>query len=393
MIQKRFEDIAKEDIERLVADGERENRTIEYKQALPGGSDNDKKEFLADVSSFANASGGDLFYGIEDDRDGEGRPTGVPKEAAGIPGINADQTVARLESMIRDGVEPRIPGLRIKAIEGFRDGPVIVVRIPQSWAAPHMITFRPSPRFYSRTSTGKIPLGVPEIRAAFIQSEAVPERIRRFREERLGRIVAGEAPVVLADGARIVTHVVPIRTMTMASQYDPACFVNREAIYPPGGGCTAMRPNLEGYVTSSGDQRGALGYAQFFRNGAVEAVSVTPVESPNGNFLPCEGYEQEILRWSAQCFKILRSLGIDPPFSVMLSLLGMKGVDLYVGPRLHRHSAPINRDVLALPDVLFDGSIEDVASGLRPLFDLVWQTFGYARSFNYDESGHWNPRR
>jgi hypothetical protein len=42
-----------------------EHKTIEYKEALLGNADGDKKEFLADVSSFANESGGDYRVYIE----------------------------------------------------------------------------------------------------------------------------------------------------------------------------------------------------------------------------------------------------------------------------------------------------------------------------------------
>jgi len=65
MIAKEFAGIAKEDIESLVTDAVSEGRGIEYKGLLPKkGNDDDTKEFLADVSSFANASGGDLIFGI-----------------------------------------------------------------------------------------------------------------------------------------------------------------------------------------------------------------------------------------------------------------------------------------------------------------------------------------
>jgi predicted HTH transcriptional regulator len=42
-----------------------ENKTIEHKLPLPGNSENNKKEFYLDVSSFSNASGGDVICGIE----------------------------------------------------------------------------------------------------------------------------------------------------------------------------------------------------------------------------------------------------------------------------------------------------------------------------------------
>ena len=50
----------------LVSAGVAEGREIEFKLELPGGSDADKKEFLADVCSFANAGGGDILYGVKE---------------------------------------------------------------------------------------------------------------------------------------------------------------------------------------------------------------------------------------------------------------------------------------------------------------------------------------
>ena len=62
MIQKNFDDITKTDIDFLVANKIGEIKTLEYKGKLPSSQDSDKKEFLADVTSFANASGGDIVY-------------------------------------------------------------------------------------------------------------------------------------------------------------------------------------------------------------------------------------------------------------------------------------------------------------------------------------------
>lgn len=68
MIQKNIDEITEEDLQALIDNSVLESKSIEYKQSLPGNSDSEKKEFLADVSSFANASGGDLIYGIIEDR-------------------------------------------------------------------------------------------------------------------------------------------------------------------------------------------------------------------------------------------------------------------------------------------------------------------------------------
>ena len=74
MIPRDFDAITKADIEALVANAVAEGRALEYKQQLPGNGDEDKKEFLADVSSFANAGGGDIVFGVVEKRDGDNKP-------------------------------------------------------------------------------------------------------------------------------------------------------------------------------------------------------------------------------------------------------------------------------------------------------------------------------
>jgi len=112
-------------IHSLVKDGVGEGRTIEYKRDLPGSTDEAKGEFLADVSSFANAGRGDLIFGVDADN-------GIPTRIVGLTGIHADAELLRLESTIRDGVAPRIIGLRMRVIDGFADGPVVIVRVQRS---------------------------------------------------------------------------------------------------------------------------------------------------------------------------------------------------------------------------------------------------------------------
>jgi len=63
-LEKDLQLIQEADLEELIKNKVPEGKTTEYKQVLPGSSDADKKEFLADVSSFANAAGGHLLYGI-----------------------------------------------------------------------------------------------------------------------------------------------------------------------------------------------------------------------------------------------------------------------------------------------------------------------------------------
>ena len=111
MIPKAIDQVTEQDLQGLVDNGVLEGKTIEYKQDLTINNDKDKKEFLADVSSFANASGGDLIYGIVEDRS-----SGAPERLEGLLIANEDVEIRRLESQIIDGIEPRIPSVNINSI-------------------------------------------------------------------------------------------------------------------------------------------------------------------------------------------------------------------------------------------------------------------------------------
>jgi hypothetical protein len=62
VIPKPLEDVTLQNIEGLVNAKNIERRTLEYKQLLPTNNDEEKREFLYDISSLANASGGDIIY-------------------------------------------------------------------------------------------------------------------------------------------------------------------------------------------------------------------------------------------------------------------------------------------------------------------------------------------
>lgn len=120
MINRRLEDITAADLQDLVANEVREGKTIEYKRDLPGDTKDDRKEFCADVSSFANTGGGDLLLGVEE-KDGL---------AEAFPGVNVsstDDATLRLESILRDGIQPRVPEVQYRYITVDADARVLLL--------------------------------------------------------------------------------------------------------------------------------------------------------------------------------------------------------------------------------------------------------------------------
>jgi hypothetical protein len=272
MIEKPIDKIAKADIESLVTARVSERKTLEYKLKLPSNQTDDKREFLYDVSSFANTSGGDIVFGIADERDSAGKPTGVPSPPQGLTQENLSGDILRMENMVRDGIDPRIAGIQWLPISGFPSGPVLIMRIPRSWIAPHMVTFGGVSRFYARNSVGKYPLNVGEIRSAFLASSALGENLRRFRFERIAKAIENDLPFPVGEGAKILLHLVPLSALDPTSAHDVITGrvdlqLRLEPMSAPGG--WNRRYNFDGLMTYPS---GVASYAQLFRSGIIEAA-------------------------------------------------------------------------------------------------------------------------
>ncbi|HEV3037522.1 MAG TPA: ATP-binding protein [Candidatus Angelobacter sp.] len=392
VIQKPLDQITKANIESLITAKVSERRTLDYKQQLPGGTDEDKRELLGDVASFANASGGDLLFGVVDERDANGKPTGIPASADGLSVTNINEQIARIEASVRDGIAPRIQGIEFVPIDGFSKGPVLIVRIPKSWAGPHMVTFKGSSRFYSRNSTGKYPLDVAEIRSAFIASTAIGEKMRAFRMDRLSNIMNGATIAPLGDHAKIVIHMVPL------SSLDPTIFrdVTREAanlsaeLKPIVGSPTTRRFNFDGYLLSRDNS-----FVQVYRSGIIESadgVSLAPWSEEERNRIANIAIEQEIISAVQRYLRAQQRLMIETPVFVMVTLIGLKGFAMG-SRRRHFQVEKIDRDVLALPEISIENYGVDVARALRPAFDALWQACGFEGSQNYNAAGDWDSPR
>ncbi|MGA2159651.1 MAG: ATP-binding protein [Dehalococcoidia bacterium] len=391
MLSKSIEQITVEDLQSLVDNAVIEGKTLEYKGSLPGDKDLDKKEFLADVSSFANTSGGDLILGIVEEPN-----TGIPKSVEGIVIDNVDQTIVRLESIIRDGIEPRIMSIAIKPVYLPNSAVAIIIRIPRSWASPHRVSFKGNDRFYSRGTNGKYPMDIGELRIAFNLSETIVEKIRNFKQDRLSRIFTNETPVTFLEGAKIVLHLIPLISFNPAQSYDINKITSRrEAMTPIYCSGWNSRYNLDGLLTYSASQREVShSYVQLYRNGIIEAVEGGLLEPYDKKLIiPSVRYEQELITSLANYLNILNALNVDLPILVFLSVLGVKGYTMSDNKQRFGgyDKQIIDRDALLLQEVIVDNYNTKAEIVLRPCFDSIWNACGFERSLNYNEAGKWAP--
>src|SRR5271165_5534091 len=91
---KKLETIGYDDVHQLVIDRYPEDREIDYKRELPDLSgkraDEARKELLKDVAAFANGGGGDILFGIDEGRDVNQKPNGIPVAVPGVMFPNRD---------------------------------------------------------------------------------------------------------------------------------------------------------------------------------------------------------------------------------------------------------------------------------------------------------------
>lgn len=371
--------LEEKDLQALVNNQVPESKTIDYKESLPGNSDSDRKEFLADVSSFANASGGYLIYGMKENN-------GIASEVCGLESINADAEIRRLESIIRDGIKPRIPGVSLRAIHLGNSRDVIIIHIPMSWASPHMVAFKNDSKFHSRNSAGKYQLDVSELRAAFVFSETTTERIRNFRIDRLSKIVAGETPVRLNPTPKIILHIIPFSAFNPTSRFDVSSLANDTGrLQPISAGSWNSRHNLEGYLSFAD----SLTYLQVFRNGIIEGVDASIIEPVDVRLtipiIPSFLFEEKLLDALQRFWSIQKKLVVEPPLFIMLSLLGVLGYRMGVNSRFDTY--PIDRDALILPEIIVENFECNPSEVMRPIFDSIWNASGLPRSMNYNANG------
>ena len=265
-IEKQTSQIGATDIEALKAAVIREGKTIEYKQCVAISSDDQKRKFLASVASFANASGGDIIFGIKAE-------DGVPKEILPLKDFDPDRDIRTLRDIIRAHIDQPLFGIEFKEVP-IDGGMVLVLRVPKGWGGAHMVTYNHDNRFYTRDANGRVLMNVPEIGSSFLQIKSLAEQIRYFRFERLSMIKSGEVAVSVADGAKWVLHLFPVRALSSGAPMRPSLVVNAMNFKPMvvrSGWRTAH--DLDGTYAYEAIENGrSSGYSAVLRTGCVEVV-------------------------------------------------------------------------------------------------------------------------
>lgn len=186
------------DLQALIDSSVQEDERIEFKRGLSaekgqvdpwynGGKLGRKAkiEILEESVAFANAFGGALILGIDEQKSENG--PGVANKISPIP--RCDDLASSLELIFRDCVEPHIPGLEIVPIRTQGGDGAVVIRVSRSRRAPHRVTLslvcpiRQSDRCEKMTMREIQDLVLNLTRGTEKLDTLLNERSKRFEEE------------------------------------------------------------------------------------------------------------------------------------------------------------------------------------------------------------------
>lgn len=378
MLEKRAEEVTEKDVRELLKEQIPEGLRLEYKAKPPDLDDkNQKKEFLRDVTAFANAHGGYIIYGIEEE-------DGKPKALVGVNlPSSEDAFKQRITNLLRDAVEPPITQHEAAFLEvdGRR---LLLLRIPKSYTGPHRISRED---FFTRNTVGKHPMSVEELRNSFLGAHLVREPIRDWVAERVDQIQK-ENP----SDPLLFLHFVSLAgfegfRLPIGSE---AQEVGIHAFATP-----YIAYNLDGLKVTT-----AIYKATIFREGQIELVY--HLSSPLTNDRRLQGciVESLILTHGAACLWALERLGVPPPVVLFLTVAGDPVQGLFCQYILPGHTLTFDRWPLRFPEVWFDsfeGMGVALSSGypharprkedhgplydkIRNLLNTLWQAAGYPKS-------------
>lgn len=374
----------------LIAARTPEASVIEYKRETYGNALRDDLEFLADVSSLANTSGGDLIIGIA-------ATQGIPDEAAPFTG-DADAEINRLETRARAGLQPRI-SLATKAVP-VQGGHILVLRIGRSFNPPHRIIRENSNRFWARSTAGKYEPNVDQLRDLFTLAPRIADRTRDFRAARLVRLASADAPVTLMYQDILVLHVVPFAAFDRQTPLPMAELERNYFSFHPIGSSQSqgLKINFDGLLTMSNGNRSAnveRAYVQLFRGGIVEAVDGLYARASGQPLISVVSVERSITGHSMRLMRDLAAIGIEPPYAILVSLLtGERARFNYAHPNdgawYDRMGSYTDRPQYAFSEVIFESvpaNIQACAATMRPLLDQLSQSGGWATSVSFRADG------
>ncbi len=398
-----LDQVTEADIAALKDRGVREDQTLDYKRDLDLLSEKGKFELLKDVSALANTAGGVIVYGVAE---GGGDDAGRLVDLPGLD-LEIDKAQNTIDQLLHDGVDERIPGIRHRAIQRSDRKNYLVIRVPPSHLAPHMVRINfPSVRFYQRGTTTNQPMNARQIKESAVRAATAADRARvtvteriNIAQQRAAHRKSVQTLVSKKEGPdQALLHVVPIFGPIDALDLAAGPIVDRLKAIPVFGHSDRIADHrfaLEGLYREIKSGAEVLAYNLFLRNGAIEFQEYdilfrAPPEQGGKLWFHARPLEDDVIR-TITYVQSLTEAGILPlPALVSLTLLDVEGSTLNPGwpqQRMFSPQPPTESPTIAIDPLLITDWSDEPSRSMKRLFDMMWQAWGWPSSGSYDKDG------
>lgn len=377
----------KSDLLYLIDNSAVENIKLEFKKyCFEGGkiTVNDKEALVKEIVAMANSDGGYIIVGIDED----GKRMASKLIDTGCTMSELDGIKLALQQYMLAKVRPRLYGVEMQGIAIDNDKIAIVINVPKSYSRPHAVNDGNKDVFYIRHSNGVTNMTVDDLRKQFLLSSSFKNDIRLFRQDRIGMILSNECIVNLADGAKILVHIIPLWSLEQSNFIDLRQMRQNPFISESGpisGGAYNYSFNADGFLTACSEypNHQISTYAQFFRNGIVEALDIRMMNYQEKTVYYWEKTEVTVYKAIGRYSQILHRFNVPKPWYIYISLLSAKG---YRSAGIY-YDGIIDRDIIHATECIWNDEKESLGSILRPTFDSLANAFGRSQSSNYNADG------
>lgn len=374
----------------LVEQREPETPGLEFKRQPYATDDRGRKEFASDVASFANAHGGTLLIGMDEDAEGRAR------EIVPLTG-SEDVEKQRIDQWLARQVIPRLQSYSVVtiAVEG---GFVMAIQIPQQFTGPFQASHGTWTRFPIRTGVITTDMDYAQLANAFGQRSRIAADLREWRSSRLQLLQSGLGTRINNQSWGFL-HVMPLSSFADRRRVDWSGVRDEGFSFRQYSGST--RFNVDGLITTMAptqSQQPRTEYIQFFRNGCIEHgwhVGTMKADAPYVRGIRSAGILHDSIPKIARA---MRSVDLDGSVAMGLSLINILGkkledYSLQGGFVFDAHSEPFPESGIELEEDVFPdlSALADTPRHLPRLFTDVSRAFGLDVCQYFDDTGAIHP--
>ncbi|SHH76004.1 Putative DNA-binding domain-containing protein [Sporobacter termitidis DSM 10068] len=367
-----------DDIMTLIGDEQwRESSTIDYKREFKARDEGFKK----DVCAFANAQGGYLFMGIDED-------DGLATAVAGIENVGIDSFNLGISNALSSSIEPSRPAYESHLIPMENNKCVLIIHVFEGYDKPYRV--RNEGRFWIRGNAGNEVMSYLVIEEMFLRTNAQKDKLGQMIDARLSFLKEPNNPLYIQyhGSPFLALHFMPLSSISGHEKRYPIknYFENSDALFGLEGTeagrlfkAAQSKINMDGLVKFSAGG-GKMSHIQLFWNGIVELASNRSFSEGRGA-IAAPHFRADLMcgvipGLVSAVIGYYETIGMNEPFSTVLSIENAGGYLASVSPRL---SATIDRARLRTLAVRIG---EKSADAVQADIDALLDEFGYLIGIN-----------